>query len=66
MQKGFLKLSEAQIRILKMAYYDGLTHTEIAANLERPLGTVKSCIRAALQNLKGHLAIEESLTWSKF
>ncbi len=65
-QKGFLKLSETHIRILKMAYYDGLTHTEIAANLERPLGTVKSCIRAALQNLKGHLAMEESLTWSKF
>ena len=65
-QKGFLRLSKAQIRILKMAYYDGLSHTEIAAKLERPLGTVKSCIRAALQNLKGHLAIEESLTWSKF
>lgn len=60
-QRGFLKLSEAQIRMLKMAYYDGLTQTEIAAKLERPLGTVKSCLRAALRDLKNHLVMDGAL-----
>ncbi len=36
-----------------LAYYYGLTHEELAARLETPLGTVKSWVRRGLHQLKG-------------
>jgi RNA polymerase sigma-70 factor (ECF subfamily) len=49
-------LPEDQRRVLQMAYYRGLSQTEIAAELEAPLGTVKSWARKGLLRLRDSLA----------
>ncbi|HET6160965.1 MAG TPA: sigma-70 family RNA polymerase sigma factor [Dongiaceae bacterium] len=46
------QLDEDQQRSIRLAYYEGLTHEELAARLAAPLGTVKSWIRRGLQRLK--------------
>ena len=45
-------LRPEQREIVLLAYYGGLTHSEIATYLEQPLGTVKTRMRLALKKLR--------------
>jgi RNA polymerase sigma factor (sigma-70 family) len=48
-------LSAQQRQSVALAFFDGLSHAEVAANMRQPLGTVKSWVRRALLSLKGCL-----------
>ena len=45
-------LAAPQRQSLALAFYDGLTHAEVAEKMGEPLGTVKSWVRRALMSLK--------------
>ena len=47
-----VKLPAEQRKTLEMAFFDGLTHSEIAEMTGDPLGTVKTRIRSALTTLR--------------
>ncbi len=48
-------LSAAQRQSVALAFFDGLSHAEVAEQMRQPLGTVKSWVRRALLALKGCL-----------
>jgi RNA polymerase sigma-70 factor, ECF subfamily len=49
-------LPEEQSRVIELAYFGGFTHSEIAAMLGAPIGTVKGRMRLGLEKLRGQLA----------
>lgn len=52
-------LPAEQNEVLRLAYYGGFTHHEIADMLELPLGTVKSRMRLGLERLRRGLGATE-------
>jgi RNA polymerase sigma-70 factor (ECF subfamily) len=46
------RLEPQQRRVLEIAYFEGLSQSEISKQLETPLGTVKSWTRQGLMRLR--------------
>jgi RNA polymerase sigma factor (sigma-70 family) len=51
--EAMAELPEEQLSVLRLAYFDGLSHAEIAELIGIPLGTVKGRVRLALERLRG-------------
>ena len=49
------KLSAQQRQVIELAYFEGLSQTEMAQRMGQPLGTVKTWVRTALKNLRDEL-----------
>jgi RNA polymerase sigma-70 factor (ECF subfamily) len=56
LQRCLHELEEERRRLVVLAFVDGLSHSELAARMKVPLGTVKSWIRRSLLALRGCLA----------
>ena len=55
MNSALANLPEAQRKVLVLAYFDGLSQSEIANRLKEPLGTVKTRMRSGIQRLRDML-----------
>jgi RNA polymerase sigma-70 factor (ECF subfamily) len=60
-RRALARLEPGQRQAIECAYYDGLSHSQIAQKLDKPLGTVKTYIRQGLIRLRELLRPETSV-----
>jgi RNA polymerase sigma-70 factor (ECF subfamily) len=61
-RRALAALNQDQREVIELTHFEGMTQTEIAGRLSKPLGTVKSLVRSALKNLRSTLIATGSLT----
>ena len=52
------RLEPKQRQAIMLAFYEGLSHSELASHMREPLGTVKTWVRRGLERLKGCLGTQ--------
>jgi len=55
LKQAFESLNANQRMVIELAYYEGLSQTEMAERIQQPLGTVKTWCRSALLKLREEL-----------
>jgi RNA polymerase sigma-70 factor, ECF subfamily len=55
LKSAFEKLNENQRKVIELAYFEGLSQSEMADRMKQPLGTVKTWVRSALKALRDEL-----------
>jgi len=55
LRKAMEKLSTNQRDAIELAYFEGLSQTEMAERMGQPLGTIKTWVRSALKHLREEL-----------
>ena len=58
LREAFEKLNANQRMVIELAYFEGLSQSEMAVKLNQPLGTVKTWTRSALQILRDAIGSE--------
>ena len=56
-KEAMQKLPANHRQVLELAYFEGLSQTEMAERMGQPLGTVKTWVRAALKSLRDDLGV---------
>ena len=57
-ESALAALPREQRAAVELAYFEGMTHSEIARRTGDPLGTVKTRLRSAMESLKRNLQME--------
>ena len=60
LERCLRQLDGKQRQSIMLAFYHGLSHSEVAGHMKQPLGTVKTWVRRGLERLKGCLQPEEA------
>ena len=58
LRAAFDKLNPNQRMVIELAYFEGMSQTEMAERLKQPLGSVKTWVRSALKALRDELGQE--------
>jgi RNA polymerase sigma-70 factor, ECF subfamily len=56
-QNALQKLTDKQKTVIELAYFEGLSQSEMAERMNEPLGSVKTWVRTALQTLRDELSV---------
>ena len=57
-RQAMAKLGKEQRQAIELAFFSGLSHSEVAETLGAPLGTIKTRIRVGIQNLRKALPVD--------